>query len=121
MVDVEGHFLVARLRQSSSFRRWRRTRRRSRPQPRYGTSSTADDERRSRKAPFHQQVGTNESETPKVVEPSVLEHCAVEGKDEAKGKSVFSVSDGDAALTPDRVSVPPGRQTLGPEAQRRCP
>lgn len=51
-------------------------------------------ERFSIKAPFHQQVATNESETAKVVEPSAQNYCAVEGKEESRATSVFSVSDG---------------------------
>lgn len=38
----------------------------------------------SKKAPFHQQVGTNESETATVLEPSAPDGCAVEGKEDER-------------------------------------
>lgn len=44
------------------------------------------------KAPFHQQVESNESEKTKVVVPSVVNYCAVEGEkkwEDKRGKKLF--------------------------------
>lgn len=58
------------------------------------------------KAPFHQQVKSNESEKTKVVVPSVLNYCAAEGEkkwEDERGEKAFSAAVVECTLTTARA------------------